>query len=118
MVRAVRQGAPLPSVEEVQRRLGLGLDPAKEGLTTGEWLDTWLGGKLRTKRESTCRGYEMHIRTWLKPQLGHLSLERLNAGHIEELFATIRKVNAEPQLRCGGAGGARTHDRQIMSPLL
>jgi integrase len=23
-----------------------------------------------------------------------------------------------PQLRCGGAGGARTHDRQIMSPLL
>jgi integrase len=25
------------------------------------------------------------IRTWLKPQLGHLPLERLNAGHIEEL---------------------------------
>ena len=23
-----------------------------------------------------------------------------------------------PQLRCGGAGGARTRDRQIMSPLL
>jgi hypothetical protein len=23
-----------------------------------------------------------------------------------------------PRLRCGGAGGARTHDRQIMSPLL
>ena len=78
MVRAVRQGAPLPSVEEVQRRLGL--DPAQQGLTTGEWLDTWLAGKLRTKRESTCRGYEMHIRTWLKPQLGHLPLERLNAG--------------------------------------
>ena len=37
----------------------------------------------------------MHIRTWLKPPLGHLPLERLNAGHIEELFAKIRQVNAE-----------------------
>lgn len=26
MLRAVRQGAPLPRVEEVQRRLGLGMD--------------------------------------------------------------------------------------------
>jgi transposase len=25
---------------------------------------------------------------------------------------------ASPQFGCGGAGGARTHDRQIMSPLL
>lgn len=40
-------------------------------------------------------GYEMHIRTWLKPQFGHLPLERLNAGHIEEIFSTIRRVNAE-----------------------
>ena len=40
MLRAVRQGAPLPTVEDVQRRLGLGLDPAQEGLTVAEWLDT------------------------------------------------------------------------------
>jgi hypothetical protein len=31
MLRAVRQGAPLPTVEEVRRRLGLGLDPARRG---------------------------------------------------------------------------------------
>jgi integrase len=95
MLRAVRQGAPLPTVEDVQRRLGLGLDPGQEGLTVAEWLDTWLPVQQRTKRESTSRGYEMHIRTWLKPQLGHLPLERLNAGHIEELFATIDRINTE-----------------------
>jgi integrase len=61
----------------------------------GEWLDMWLVTKRRTKRESTCRGYEMHIRTWLKPQLGYLPLERLNTKHIEELFTTIWRVNAE-----------------------
>lgn len=37
----------------------------------------------------------MHIRTWLKPQLGHLPLDRLNAGHIEELFTTIGRINTE-----------------------
>ena len=92
---AVRRGAPLPTVEDVQRRLGLGLDPSQPGLTVGEWLDTWLATKRRTKRESTCRGYEMHIRTWLKPQLGHLPLDRLNAGHIEELFTTTGRINTE-----------------------
>jgi hypothetical protein len=35
MLRAVRQGSPLPTVGDVQRRLGLGLDPAHEGLTLG-----------------------------------------------------------------------------------
>jgi len=95
MLRAVKQGAPLPSVEEVQRRLGLGPNSVQEALTVGEWLDKWLAAKRRTRRESTCRGYEMHIRTWLKPQLGHLPLERLNSAHIEELFTTIRQVNAE-----------------------
>jgi hypothetical protein len=95
MLWAVKRGAPLPSIEDVQRRLGLGLDPGQAGLTVGEWLEMWLAVKRRTKRESTCRGYEMHIRTWLKPQLGHLPLERLNAGHVEELFATIQRINAE-----------------------
>jgi hypothetical protein len=42
----------------------------------------------------------MHIRTWLKPQLGHLPLDRLNAGHIEELFATLRaSLNAAVKQR-------------------
>jgi integrase len=44
---------------------------------------------------STVRGYEMHIRVYLKPQLGHLPLERLDAQHIEEMFATIARFNAE-----------------------
>jgi hypothetical protein len=65
------------------------------GLTAGEWLDAWLVTKRRTKRESTCRGYEMHVRTWLKPQLGDWPLDRLNAGHIEELFTTIGRINSE-----------------------
>jgi hypothetical protein len=93
--RAAKKGAPLPSVQDAKRRLGLGLDPSQPDVSVSEWLDMWLATKRRTKRESTCRGYEMHIRTWLKPQLGHLPLERLNAGHVEDLFSSIQRINAE-----------------------
>ena len=111
MLYAAKHGAPLPSVDDAKRRLGLGHDPSQPGLTVGEWLDTWLAAKQRTKRESTCRGYEMHIRTWLKPQLGYLPLERLNAGHVEEVFATIRRINAE--LAAQRAAGVAPMDVKI-----
>lgn len=95
MVAAAKRGAPLPAAEDVRRRLGLGLDPSSAGVTIGEWLHTWLAGKRRTKRPSAVRSYEMHIRVWLEPHLGHIPLERLNAGHIEALFATIERFNTE-----------------------
>lgn len=95
MIVAVKRGGQLPAVEDVRRRVGLGLDPGAPGITVGEWLDTWLAGKRRTRRASAYRSYEMHVRVWLKPQLGHLPLERLNSGHIEDLFVTIARFNAE-----------------------
>jgi hypothetical protein len=47
-----------------------------------------------------------------QPQFGHLLLGRLNAGHIEEPFTTIRRVNAhdrrdESHLKEGGAPPVR-----------
>ena len=36
----------------------------------------------------------MHIRTWLKPQLGHLPLDRLNAGHVEGQARRAQTVQA------------------------
>ena len=101
MIAAAKRGAPLPALEDVGRRLGLGLDPSAPGIAVAEWLDAWLAGRRRTKRESTVRGYEMHIRVWLKPQLGHIPLERLNSGHIEELFATIARFNADLERQRG-----------------
>ncbi len=105
MITAVKRGAPLPALEDVRRRLGLGLDPGHPGVTVAEWLDTWLAGKRRTKRPSAVRSYETHCRVWLKPHLGHLPLERLNTAHIEGLFTTIERFNSELE-RQRGAGKA------------
>ena len=87
--RATARGGQLPAVEDVRRRLGLGLDPAQPGATVAAWLDSWLAGKRRTKRASTVRGYESHIRVHIDPVIGDLPLERLNVGHVEAVLAAV-----------------------------
>ena len=86
---ATARGGQLPAVEDMRRRLGLGLDPAQPGVTVAAWLDSWLAGKRRTKRASTVRGYEAHIRVHINPVIGDLPLERLNTGHVEAVLATV-----------------------------
>jgi integrase len=95
LIVTVKRGQPLPAVEDVRRRIGLGADPGSPGVTTREWLETWLAGKRRTRRASAVRSYEMHVRVWIVPAIGHLPLERLSAAHVEEVFARIERFNAE-----------------------
>jgi integrase len=87
--RATARGGQLPSLEDVRRRLGLGLDPAQPGVTVAAWLDSWLAGKRRTKRASTVRGYEAHVRVHIDPVIGDVPLERLNAGHVEAVLTAV-----------------------------
>ena len=87
--QATARGGQLPAVEDVRRRLGLGLDPAQPGVTVAAWLDSWLAGKRRTKRASTVRGYESHIRVHIDPVIGDMPLERLNVGHVEAVLAAV-----------------------------
>jgi integrase len=87
--RSTARGGQLPSVEDVRRRLGLGLDPAQPGAIVASWLESWLAGKRRTKRASTVRGYESHIRVYINPVIGDLPLERLNVGHVEAVLAAV-----------------------------
>ena len=87
--RATARGGQLPSPEDVTRRLGLGLDPGQPGVTVAAWLDSWLAGKRRTKRASTVRGYESHIRVHIDPVIGDVPLERLNVGHVEAVLAAV-----------------------------
>jgi hypothetical protein len=92
MIASAKRGAPLPALEDVRRRLGLGLDPGQPSDTMAEWLTTWLASR-RKIRPSVERSYRQHIDNWLIPHLGHIQLERLNAGHIAGLFATIDRYN-------------------------
>ncbi|RPF41822.1 site-specific recombinase XerD [Streptomyces sp. Ag109_G2-6] len=82
----------IPDYEETQRRFRTGQSLTAR-LTVGDWLDQWLAGKRR--RDSTLDGYESHIRVHLKPHIGQHRLDRLNVGHLVELFDAIEEHNEE-----------------------
>lgn len=81
---------PLPAIEETRRRLRAGL-ALRGSLTVGEWLDQWFAAKKR--RKTTLNGYASHIRVHLKPRIGHVRLDRLNVGHLVEMFDGIADDN-------------------------
>jgi integrase len=84
-----KRGGKLPALEDVRRHLGLGLAPGQPGMTVGEWLDSWLAGKQRTRRASSVRTYESHIRVHIKPTIGGVPLERVNTSHVETVLAAV-----------------------------
>jgi integrase len=88
--RVVDEKAPLPPADEIRRRLRAGID-LRGGTTVGEWLDLWLASKK--SRRTTLNGYTSHITVHLKPRIGHVRLDRLNVGHLVEMFDAIADAN-------------------------
>ncbi|MFB7496124.1 tyrosine-type recombinase/integrase [Streptomyces sp. NPDC056161] len=117
-VQKERREIPDPTV--VSRKLGVGV-PLDGKMTVGEWLDTWLAGKKT--RATTNRGYGSHVRVHLRPHLGHLRLDRLNIGNLEDMFNAIDDRNEtvvaesaarrEQEARCtlGRPGAPKAKDR-------
>ncbi|MEU7581965.1 site-specific integrase [Streptomyces sp. NPDC041068] len=95
-----KRRASIPAPAEVSRRLGVGV-PLDGKMTVGEWLDKWFAAKKT--RKTTNNGYASHIRVHLKPRLGHLRLDRLSVGHVQEMFDAIADesdvIRAENQAR-------------------
>ena len=102
MIAGAKRGAPLPAVEDVRRRLGLGLDPASAGVTFGEAWTAWLAGKKRLRRSAHERLAQIGGH-WLLPVLADVPLERLNGAHAAAVFARIERINAEITARSGGS---------------
>ncbi|MFF5186426.1 tyrosine recombinase XerC [Streptomyces sp. NPDC000345] len=95
-----RRRADIPETSEVQRRLGVGV-PLDGKMTVAQWLDHVMANKAT--RATTNHGYHSHIRVHLKPALGHLRLDRLGVGHVQDMFNAIDDRNdvirAENQAR-------------------
>lgn len=80
----------IPEPTEVSRKLGVGV-PLDGKMTVGDWLDHVMANKKT--RTTTNRGYASHIRVHLKPALGHLRLDRLGVGHVQDMFNAIDDRN-------------------------
>ncbi|MFF1743877.1 tyrosine-type recombinase/integrase [Streptomyces mirabilis] len=80
----------IPEPTEVSRKLGVGV-PLDGRTTVGDWLDQVMAKKAT--RTTTNHGYESHIRVHLKPAIGHLRLDRLGVGHVQDMFNAIDDRN-------------------------
>lgn len=89
--RRIRRGG-FPTRKKAEKALSRLLmpDDPEELMTTGQWLDRWLGYRTGP-RESTIRGYAAHVRLYLKPCLGHILLADLTAGHVQAMFTAITR---------------------------
>ncbi|MFI6347291.1 tyrosine recombinase XerC [Streptomyces sp. NPDC050560] len=94
--------APLPDLAETRRRLVRG-QKLTSTLTVGDLFDEWLDVKRKSRRATTLRGYESHVRCHLRPGLGTVRLDRLGVGRCQEFFDAIDDQNevieAENQAR-------------------
>lgn len=86
----MKRRADIPQPPDVSRKLGVGI-PLDGKLTVGDWLDQVMAKKAT--RSTTNASYLSHIRVHLKPALGHLRLDRLTVGHVEDMFRAIDDRN-------------------------
>ncbi|MFC7731150.1 site-specific integrase [Actinomadura keratinilytica] len=94
IVEKSKRGGELPTVEDVRRKLGAGIEIDAPSMTLAAWLEDWLAGK-RTLKASARLAYRKHMDHWLIPHLGEIPLDKLRAEHIGGLFDLIEEFNAE-----------------------
>ena len=67
------------------RDAGIAYD--SEGLTVGGYLDRWLEAVKGSVRDRTWRRHEQVVRVHLKPTIGRVKLDRLNALQVQALYS-------------------------------
>jgi integrase len=75
-------------LDDLRRELRLGtIAPAGKAATVGEYLTAWIERDRTRVRPSTWKGRETHVRVYLIPTLGRLSLTRLQSPDVERAIA-------------------------------
>lgn len=69
---------------------------ARTKATLGAAVDAWL--RVHEVEQNTRNGYEAYARLYIKPALGDVSIGKINAQLLEELYAQLRRCRA----RCDG----------------
>jgi len=80
------RGEVAEKVRQIVHDLNRGTLVAPERITVGDWLDSWLQGKVKLRR-NTYVSYEQIVRLHLKPAIGNKLLKRLQRSELQRLIA-------------------------------
>lgn len=64
-------------------------------MTVGQWLDIWSGDYLGGVKPFTVLNYSQHIKNHIKPALGAVKLEALNAHTIQGFYNSLGKPQGD-----------------------
>lgn len=84
-------------LKEVTAALDAGTYTAPSKMTVGEWLDIWAEEYLGSVKPLTVNAYKTTIRIHLKPRLGAIKLEALNAHIIQGLYNSLSAPEKEEE---------------------
>jgi integrase len=91
--RAAAQDALTDLAGDVRR--GTALSNAQLRITVGEYVDSWLAGRVKI-RPATRRSYSLVIRDYIKPGLGRIPLAELNTPTVRSWLDRIRTGRLGP----------------------
>ncbi len=71
--------------------------------TVTSYLDRWLADDVRINRASrTVQEYELAVRSYIKPKLGRLQLNKLNGEHLQSWQSWMVRQHFTPNMRLRG----------------
>lgn len=102
----IRKSVYAATQKEVRKKMTEALAALDQGdyrepckMTLGQWLDIWAAEYLGGVKPFTVRSYTDHIRNHLKPSLGAVKLDALNAHTIQSFYNGLsRERDGKPPL--------------------
>lgn len=90
---AASQSEAWQALEAMRRRAADGLTVTSDRVTLADYLAGWLSDVAALRlRPGTLQGYEHHVRSYIAPTLGRVTMAQLSAGHVQRL---IREMMAQ-----------------------
>lgn len=90
--------------KDVQHKLGLAKTAQREGLpieddriTVGKWLTSWLAAQMPVVRPKTYTAYENQIRLHIGPNLGNVTLKKLQPNDVREFMGKKTEEGLSPK---------------------
>jgi integrase len=85
-----RNGA-IAKRKELKKQLDSGIIPGAVSIRLDKWLDHWLNDIKKPKVDpTTFRSYELAVRVYIKPTVGHKRLDQLAPGDVRRMHAVLQ----------------------------
>ena len=81
----------------VTMEIGCGTFRNACSLTVGQWLDAWSADYLTGLKPRTLESYHCQIENHIRPELGEVKLETLNAHTIQHFYNALSKKGLSPK---------------------